>query len=203
MSCALGRAQSPMALRFWLPKRSTCDAIIMMWRRPDHTTSNTRRYGIHASSTSSARAEDSDGVLAMSAASPSVSTRSGAKVSRARRAPICGTVPKGLAITSPSPRQAWAHATAHTSARVTSRLRSRGPHRADHDVLTGPHHRVLTMCAPGPITESSRRAHRVLVHRGAVAGLVDLEVTRPSKAAQASGSAAAAAYAFWKGSSRS
>src|SRR5580692_1706467 len=56
----------------------------------------------------------------MSAASPSVSTRSGAKVSRARRAPIWGTMPKGLAITSPSPRHAWAHATAQTSARVTS-----------------------------------------------------------------------------------
>src|SRR5580704_4759069 len=120
MSCALGRAQSPMALRFWLPNLSTCDAIIMMWRRPDHTTSNTRRYGIHASSTSSSRRDDTDGVLAMRAASPSVSTRSGEKVSRANRAPIWGTVPKGLAMTSPSPRHAWAHATAQTSARVTS-----------------------------------------------------------------------------------
>src|SRR5579863_5590423 len=142
MSWALGRAQSPMALRFWLPKRSTCDAIIMMWRRPDHTTSKTRRYGIHASSTSSSRDADTDGVLAMSAASPSVSTRSGAKVSRARRAPMPGTMPKGLAITSPSPRHAWAHATAQTSARETSTSDMGG-----------------------------------FGHGGAVAGLVDLEIT--------------------------
>ena len=39
---------------FWLPKRSIWLAIIMMWRRPDHTTSNTRRYGMAASRTSSA-----------------------------------------------------------------------------------------------------------------------------------------------------
>jgi len=32
-----------MAEMFWLPKRSTWLAIIMMWRRPDQTTSKTRR----------------------------------------------------------------------------------------------------------------------------------------------------------------
>ena len=38
----------------------------------------------------------------MSAASPSVSTRSGEKVDLARRAPREGMVPKGLTITSPA-----------------------------------------------------------------------------------------------------
>ena len=53
------------------------------------------------------------------AASPSVRTRSGAKVSRASRAPMAGAVPKALAITSPSPRNTSAQATAQYSARVT------------------------------------------------------------------------------------
>ena len=42
-SWALGRAQSPMALMFWLPERSICEAIMIRLRRPDHTTSNTLR----------------------------------------------------------------------------------------------------------------------------------------------------------------
>ena len=42
-SCTLGRSWGPMAEMFWLPERSIWLAIIMMWRRPDHTTSNTLR----------------------------------------------------------------------------------------------------------------------------------------------------------------
>ena len=57
-------------------------------------------------------------MFAISAASPSVRTRSGSNVRRARRAPKEGIVPKGLAITSPLPLNTSAHATAHTSARV-------------------------------------------------------------------------------------
>ena len=34
-----------MAEMFWLPVRSIWLAIIMMWRRPDHTTSKTRAVG--------------------------------------------------------------------------------------------------------------------------------------------------------------
>ena len=40
---------SPMQAMFWLPYRSICDAPIITWRRPDHTTSNIVRYGFHAS----------------------------------------------------------------------------------------------------------------------------------------------------------
>jgi hypothetical protein len=43
ISCTLGLAWSPMAEMFWLPVRSIWLAIIMMWRRPDHTTSKTLR----------------------------------------------------------------------------------------------------------------------------------------------------------------
>ena len=72
-----------------------------------------------ASRTSSAGRVASGGAPTMSAASPSVSTRSGAKVSLASRAPSAGMVPNGLAMTSPSPRQASAQAMTQDSARVT------------------------------------------------------------------------------------
>ena len=64
-------------------------------------------------------AAPSGGAPATRAASPSVRTRSGAKVSRASRAPSAGAVPKALAMTSPSPRNTSAQATAQYSARVT------------------------------------------------------------------------------------
>ena len=108
-----------MAEMFWLPERSIWLAIIMMWRRPDHTTSNTLRYGMAASRTSSAAAVAIGGAPTIKAASPSVRTRSGAKVSLASRAPSEGMVPNGLAITSPASRQASAQAMTQNSARVT------------------------------------------------------------------------------------
>ena len=43
ISWALGLAQSPMALMFWLPSRSIWEAIMIRLRRPDHTTSKTLR----------------------------------------------------------------------------------------------------------------------------------------------------------------
>ncbi len=72
-----------------------------------------------ASRTSSPGRVAMGGAPTMRAASPSVSTRSGAKVSLASRAPSAGTLPKGLAMISPSPRQASAQATTQDSARVT------------------------------------------------------------------------------------
>ncbi len=59
------------------------------------------------------------GVSAMMRASPSVSTMSGEKVSRASRAPIWTIVVIGETMISPASRNNSAHATAHTSARVT------------------------------------------------------------------------------------
>ena len=65
----------------------------------------------------------------MRRASPSVMARSGSKVARARRPPIIGMVPIGLARISPSPRKHSAMATTHTSARST-RPASWSRHRA-------------------------------------------------------------------------
>jgi hypothetical protein len=42
-SCTFGLACGPMAEMFWLPVRSIWLAIIIMLRRPDHTTSKTLR----------------------------------------------------------------------------------------------------------------------------------------------------------------
>jgi hypothetical protein len=42
-SWTFGFSCGPTAEMFWLPVRSIWLAIIMMWRRPDHTTSNTVR----------------------------------------------------------------------------------------------------------------------------------------------------------------
>src|SRR6516165_4720261 len=75
-----------------------------------------------ASRTSSPGRAASGGAPTMSAASPSVRTRSGAKVSLASLAPSDGMVPKGLAMTSPAPRQASAQAMTQDSARVTPGL---------------------------------------------------------------------------------
>ena len=58
----------------------------------------------------------------MSSASPSVITRSGSKLARARRPPIIGTVPIGFAMISPSPRKHSATATMQYSARVIRSL---------------------------------------------------------------------------------
>ena len=116
----------PMHAMFWLPKRSTCVAPIITWRRPDHTMSNICRYGHPRLDDLRASAVDADRQRARDqlSASPSVMTRSGSKVSAARRPPIVGIVPIGLARISPSPRHASAHATTHTSARVGVARRS-------------------------------------------------------------------------------
>jgi hypothetical protein len=56
--------------------------------------------------------------LATKLAMPSESMRSGAKVALAKRAPIDGMTPMGLAKISPSPRHASAQATAQSSSSV-------------------------------------------------------------------------------------
>ena len=84
-----------MAEMFWLPVRSIWLAIIIMLRRPDHTTSKTVRYGMAASRTSSAGRAAMGGAPTMRAASPSVSTMSGEKVRLASRAPERGNGAEG------------------------------------------------------------------------------------------------------------
>src|SRR3984957_8412135 len=90
-----------------------------MLRRPDHTTSNTLRYGMAASRASAAGGVAMGGAPTMSAASPSVRTMSGEKVSLASRAPRAGMVPNGLTMTSPASRHTSAQAMTQDSARVT------------------------------------------------------------------------------------
>jgi hypothetical protein len=75
--------QGPNADRFWLPNRSIWLAPITTWRRPQASVSNTRPNGIQPSMAAGAPIA---GVSAISRASPSVSTMSGAKLSRASRA---------------------------------------------------------------------------------------------------------------------
>ena len=113
--------------------------------------------------------------LAMSVASPSVITRSGSKVARARRPPIIGMVPMGLARISPSPRKHSATATTHTSARVT-RVDGHGVAHAAPPVAAA---RLAWYSA------SARSSHAAW------------------NSAHASGVLADAAYAFWNASSRS
>src|ERR1700685_3729305 len=72
-----------------------------------------------ASRTSSAGRGAMGGGPTMSAASASVSTMSGEKVSLASRAPRAGMVPNGLTMTSPASRQTSAQAMTQDSARVT------------------------------------------------------------------------------------
>ena len=86
------------------------------WRLPQASVSKTRPNGIQPSI---APTTPIAGVSASSRASPSVSTMSGEKVRRARRAPIDTMVAIGLTMISPASRKSSAHATAHTSARVT------------------------------------------------------------------------------------
>ncbi len=114
-SCAFGRFQSPTHEMFWLPYRSSWLAPIITCRRPAATRSNTARYGNQPSTMSPSS----------SIASPSLSSRSGANVARASRAPSDGITPIGLARISPSPRQASAHAATHTSALVAVMVRFR------------------------------------------------------------------------------
>src|SRR6266550_2170666 len=64
-------------------------------------------------------------MFSTSNASPSVTTSAGSNVAFARRPPIVGSVPIGLARISPLPRKHSARATAHTSPRVVA-LRGRG-----------------------------------------------------------------------------
>lgn len=100
-----------------MPNRSTWLAPIITCRLPPVTIARCWRYGSQPSISSDA--PPIAGTSPISIASPSVSSRSGEKVSFASRAPIAGTVPIGLARISPSPRQASAHATTQYSARVT------------------------------------------------------------------------------------
>ena len=108
-----------MAAKFWLPYWSIWLPPITTWRRPFHTQPNIRRYGLKCSTTLPLGHSNASS-LAISRASPSVMARSGSKVARARRPPIIGMVPMGLARISPSPRKHSAIATTHTSARSTS-----------------------------------------------------------------------------------
>ena len=89
-----------------------------------------------------------------------------------------GTVPKALAITSPSPRNDLGAGDRADSARVTP--------------LVG------RSCA---LLAAVHAAARRPPHGRLVAGLVDVQVAR-LEAAHASGSPAAATYSFWNASSR-
>ena len=113
----VGCCSGPNADRFWLPYRSIWLAPMTTWRRPHASVSKTRPNGIQPSI---AAAAPMAGVSAMSRASPSVSTMSGEKVSRASLAPIETMVVIGLTMISPASRKSSAQATAHTSARVTA-----------------------------------------------------------------------------------
>src|SRR5271169_245529 len=91
---------------FWFPYRSICAAPIITCLRPAASIVNTLAYGSQPSTWPSASSRY---------ASPSVSSRSGANVSRASRAPRDGITPIGLARIAPSPRHASAQATTQTS----------------------------------------------------------------------------------------
>src|SRR5262249_38201855 len=65
--------------------------------------------------------------LATRSASPSVMTRSGSNTSRARRPPMAGVVPIGLAMISPSPRKHSATPITHASARLPPSLLTAPP----------------------------------------------------------------------------
>ena len=114
-SWAFGRFQSPMQEMFWFPYRSICAAPIITCLRPAASIVNTLAYGSQPSTWPSASSRY---------ASPSVSSKSGANVSRASRAPRDGISPIGLARIAPSPRHASAQATTQTSALVGSSVTS-------------------------------------------------------------------------------
>ncbi len=122
----MGCSQSPTNAKFWLPNRSIWLPPMITCRRPDHTMSNICRYGFHDSIVLTSSVAPTGYGPAMSSASPSVITRSGSKLARARRPPIIGTLPIGLARISPSPRKHSAIATTQYSARV---IRSPVAHR--------------------------------------------------------------------------
>ncbi len=123
-SCVFGAAGSPMNAKFWLPYWSSWLPPMITCRRPDHTTSNIARYGLYPATTFSGLSTPTGMMFSTSNASPSVMTSSGATVALARRPPIIGSVPIGLARISPSPRNASATATAQTSARVKALIAS-------------------------------------------------------------------------------
>src|SRR5258705_4590862 len=105
-----------MAAKFWLPNGSIWLAPMITWRRPDHTMSNIERYGLWYSIVRASFGAKNARSSATRNASPSVIIRSGSNVARARRPPIIGMVPMGLATISPSPRKQSAIAATHTSA---------------------------------------------------------------------------------------
>lgn len=115
-----GLAQSPMQEMFWLPCRSIWLAPIITWRRPVAVSVRCWRNGSQPSTLPGPA--PMAGVSPISIASPSVSSRPGEKVSRARRAPMAGTVPIGAARISPAPRHASAQATTQYSARLAAAM---------------------------------------------------------------------------------
>ena len=127
ISWRAGRAKSPIAEMFTLPNRSIWLGPIITCRLPAARMSNTARKGTQPSAGPSGGSPTAQ-QPATNVASPSDSSRSGANVARASRAPMAGMVPNGLATISPSPRHASAHATAHTSA--LRRRRAHGSGRA-------------------------------------------------------------------------
>ncbi|GAA3192448.1 hypothetical protein GCM10017688_58010 [Streptomyces ramulosus] len=108
-----------MAEMLTLPWASIWVGIIIACRRPLQTRSKRVRKGAYPS-TGPSGAAPSGQIPWTRRASPSVSSRSGAKVARASRTPMVGAVPKALARISPLPRNASAQATAQISARVAS-----------------------------------------------------------------------------------
>src|SRR5215472_18745125 len=102
-----------------LPNRSIWLGPIITCRLPAARMSNTVRKGTQPSAGPSGGSPTAQQPVT-NVASPSDSSRSGANVARASRAPTVGMTPKELATTSPSPRHASAQATAQTSALVAS-----------------------------------------------------------------------------------
>src|SRR5262245_8400586 len=169
-----------MSAKFWLPNGSIWLAPIITCRRPDHTTSNIARYGFHDSITAGAWSTPTGNTSATSSASPSVMTRSGSNVARARRPPIIGTLPIGLARISPSPRKTSATATTQTSARVASVMTASQPHRGA----------VLVVAADVEVAAAERVPRAVVARRRGVLtleGLVPLVVGGARREVRAEG----------------
>src|SRR5262249_5356565 len=168
-SCALGCAGSPMSAKFWLPYGSIWLAPIITCRRPDQTTSNMARYGFQDSTTLGASSSPTGSTLPTRSASPSVTTRSGSKVARARRPPIIGTFPIGLARISRSPRNTSATATTQTSARVASVTAVSQPDCLEVLVVAVDVEVAVAERVPGGVVT---RGRRVLALEGLVAVVV-------------------------------